>query len=81
MPANNTSTTRTKVNSTDSQAFSTEYENVTVNTGMGRLAIRRHGHVAFTDIDTEQTNTSISTDSSPCYGLCCTKEKCKNNNK
>lgn len=36
----------------------------------------------FNYINNENTSlsTRISKDSSPCYGLCCSKNKCKNNN-
>ena len=66
MPANNTSTTTTIVNSTDSQSF------ISSNIS-DRIA-------NLTNTDSGKTVIGVSKDSSPCYGLCCPKDKCKNNN-
>jgi hypothetical protein len=66
MPANNTNTPKTIVNSTDSQSF------VSSNIS-DRVA-------DLTSIDSNKTIVGVSKDSSPCYGLCCPKDKCKNNN-
>ena len=80
MPANNTSTTTTTVNSTDSQSFATQVPNNVISTSAGYMSFKRLSTLIFNDIDTEKTKTGVSKDSSPCYGLCCAKGKCKNNN-
>ena len=54
-------------NSTDSQSF------VSSNTADSPVLVYNY-------TGSETNIVSVSKDSSPCYGLCCPKDKCKNNN-
>ena len=67
MPINIIVNTINTTNSTDSQSF------VSSNTANSPVLV-----YSYNGTTTELT--SVSKDSSPCYGLCCPKNECKNNN-
>ena len=67
MPINIIVNTINTTNSTDSQSF------VSSNTADSTVLIYNYS-------GTTTELTSVSKDSSPCYGLCCPKNECKNNN-